>query len=336
MSCRSGFVTILGRPNVGKSTLLNALVGSKIAIVTDKPQTTRAAIQGVVTVYPNRDRKQAIKPSKETDHSTGSPPQPVEQTAASDEALAQIIFLDTPGVQQPHTRLDEQMMREVHASLSGRDLLLLLADASRTIGAADHAALELAKQAGVPCFLLLNKIDIVNKQKLLPRIAEYQSLHNFAEIIPISALTGDNLDLLRERIIAYLPEGPLYFPPDHLTEQPVRFLAGEIVREKIIRETRQELPYASAVVIEQYEEKPALIHIAATVFVEREGQKAIIIGKAGEMMKRVGTQARLELESLLGSKVFLELHVKVMKDWRENSRFLGTLDWRRMAGGDSE
>ncbi|MBI2816086.1 MAG: GTPase Era [Acidobacteria bacterium] len=316
MKTRSGFVTILGRPNTGKSTLLNALVGAKIAIVSDKPQTTRAAIQGVLTVAPT-ERSQQKDETKPTNRQTGQ---------------AQIIFLDTPGIQQPESRLDEKMMREVRASLSGRDLLLLLVDASRAPGPGDRAALDLAKQGGVPCFLVLNKIDRIKKHILLQRITEYSRMHEFAEVVPVSALKSDNLDVLQREIIKYLPEGPLYFPADHLTEQPVRFLAGEIVREKIIRETREELPYSSAVVVHTFEEKPKLIHIACDIFVEREGQKAIIIGKGGEMLKRVGTLARQELETILGNKVFLELRVRVLKKWREDPHFVESLDWRKMVG----
>jgi GTP-binding protein Era len=344
MKTRSGFVTILGRPNTGKSTLVNALVGSKISIVADKPQTTRAAIQGVVTLLQSevdaldrakasRGEKPLAPPKKQTGKPGGAPP---SDKSSADPPAAQIIFLDTPGVQQPESRLDQQMMREVRSSLSERDLLLLVADASRAPGAADRAAIAMAKETGVPCLLLLNKIDVVNKQLLLPRIALYQTLHNFEEIIPISALKGDNLDLLRREILARLPEGPLYFPDDYLTDQPVRHLAGEIVREKIILATRQELPYSSAVVVDQFKEEPKLIRIAVSIYVEREGQKAIIIGKRGEMLKQVGTLARLELESILGGKVFLEMHVRVLEKWRNDPRFVRSLDWRHMASRDAE
>ncbi len=322
MKPRSGFVTILGRANAGKSTLLNALVGSKIAIVTDKPQTTRTAIQGVVTLpEPKAPR---ARPGTQLPRQADKP--------ASQETAAQIIFLDTPGIQQPGSRLDKQMMKEVRAALAGRDLLLLLVDATQRFGAGDRAAVDRARETGVSCFLLLNKTDKVAKGKLLPLIDRYRKLHDFTEVIPISALKGDNLPLLLDRIVACLPEGPFYFPPDHITEQPIRFLAGEIVREKVIVQTRQELPYASSVIVSTFEDKPKLIHIAAEIFVEREGQKVILIGKGGEMLKRVGTLARQELESILGKKVFLGLHIKVREKWRDDPRFLQALDWRSMAG----
>ena len=317
MKRRSGFVTILGRANAGKSTLLNALVGSKIAIVTNKPQTTRTAIQGVVTLPEPRAARGSSRRTKKP---------------ASPGAAAQIIFLDTPGTQRCGSRLDQQMMHEVRAALAGRDLLLLLVDAAQRFGSGDRAAVERARETGVPCFLLLNKIDKVAKAKLLPLIDQYRKLHDFKEVIPISALKGDNLPLLLDRIVACLPEGPLYFPTGHITEQPVRFLAGEVVREKVIVQTRQELPYASSVIVGTFEEKPKLVYIAAEIFVEREGQKAILIGKKGEMLKRVGSLARKELESILGEKVFLDLHVKVREKWRDDSRFLQALDWRSMVG----
>jgi GTP-binding protein Era len=320
MKTRSGFVAILGRPNVGKSTLLNAMVGQKISIVSEKPQTTRAAIQGVVTIT-------ADEWARDQRHADESGPK-----AKGSEPVAQIVFLDTPGVHNPKSRMDRQMMQEVNDSLGGRDLLLLLFDPTRPLNDEDRESLELAKKSGTPCFLVLTKIDTIARDILLPRIDKYRTMHEFTEIIPVSAQKGRNLDTLRKEIVKHLPEGPLYFPPDYLTEQPARFLVGELVREKIIRETRQELPYSSAVVVERFDEKPNIIHIAVSVVVEREGQKAIVIGKGGEMLKRVGTKAREEIEILLGKKVFLEIHAKVMKDWREDANFLDSLNWRRMVG----
>ena len=294
----SGFVSILGRPNAGKSTLLNTLVGSKIAIVTDKPQTTRNRIQGVV----NRPH-------------------------------AQVIFLDTPGVHKPNSRINRKMMAEVREALRGCDLLLLLVDASRPFGPGDQYALELASKAGRPSFLLVNKIDLVpDKRQLLPLIEQYRQRRNFAEVLPVSALTGDGVGELVERLIAALPEGPQYFPPDHLTDQPARFLAGEIVREKVIQLTREELPYAAMVLVERFEEKPALLRIYATVYVEREGQKGIMIGARGDKLKKIGTWARKELEKLFGLRVYLELFVKVRPRWRESPLFLRATDWRSMVG----
>lgn len=294
----SGFVSLLGRPNVGKSTLLNALVGTKIAIVTDKPQTTRNRIQGVVH-HPN----------------------------------AQIIFLDTPGIHKADTRMNQRMMAEVREALKGCDLLLLMADATREFGPGDEYALALVRKLPIPAFLLLNKIDLLeNKESLLPLIDRYRREHPFAEIIPVSAIAADGLPSLVERVLAALPEGPQYFPPDYLTDQPARFLAAEIIREKIIVLTRQELPYATMVLVERFEEKPNLLRIHAAIFVERPGQKAILIGTRGEMMKKIGIQAREELEKRFGQKVYLELFVKVRPGWRENPRFLRAIDWRSMVG----
>jgi GTP-binding protein Era len=297
----SGFVAILGRPNVGKSTLLNALVGSKIAIVTDKPQTTRNRIQGVVH-RPN----------------------------------AQIIFLDTPGIHRADTRMNQRMMAEVRQALKGCDLLLLMVDASRESGTGDQQALALVQKLTIPAFLLPNKIDLLaNKESLLPLIDRYRQQHPFAEIIPISAIAADALQTLVERILAALPEGPQYFPPEYLTDQPARFLAAEIIRERVIVLTRHELPYATMVLVDRFEEKPNLLRIHAAVFAERPGQKAILIGARGEMMKKIGTQAREELEKRFGQKVYLELFVKVRPAWRENPRFLRAIDWRSMVGETS-
>ena len=300
MSFHSGFVSIIGRPNAGKSTLLNALVGEKVAIVTEKPQTTRTRIQGMLNVKPQRGR-----------------------------AGGQIVFIDTPGVHRPDSRLNRKMMQEIHAALESRDLVLLIVDAADRIGPADEQVLELVKKSGGAVFLLLNKIDKLQKDKLLPIIEKYSKLHDFQEIIPISAISGENLDVLIDKIIRGLPDGPRYFPEDQFTDQPEKVLAGEIIREKVLLKTSKELPYATAVVIEQFEDTPKLTRIAAAIFCERSGQKGILIGKGRQMLKDIGTAARLELESLLGRKVYLELFVKVKAGWRESASFVDDLDWRR-------
>ncbi len=292
---KSGFVSILGRPNAGKSTLLNRLVGAKIAIVAEKPQTTRETIQGVLT-----------RPD------------------------AQIVFLDSPGIHEPRNTLSRRMMREVRAALEARDLLLLVVDVTVAFGAGDEQALDLIRSAGTPALLALNKIDrLADKSLLLPLIERYKQSFAFEEYLPLSALTGEGVPELVDALVARLPEGPQYFPPDHLTDQPVRHLAAELVREKVIWHTRQEVPYATAVVVEDFQESEKLLRIAATIYVEREGQKGIIIGSKGERLKHIGTEARQEMEMLFGRKVFLELHVKVRRDWRESESFVEALDWRR-------
>jgi GTP-binding protein Era len=300
MAFRSGFVSIVGRPNAGKSTLLNKLVGEKVAIVTPKPQTTRNRILGIVNVSARKGRP-----------------------------AGQIVFIDTPGVHKPDSWLNKKMMREVHEALEGRDAILLIVDATEEFGPGDRFTLDLVKKVGGLVFLLLNKIDRLEKPRLLPVIAEYDKLHDFREIIPISALKGDGLELLLDRILAALPEGPRYFPKDQITDQPERFLAAEIVREKVLLETTQEVPYASTVMVERWEESPRLTSIAALIYCEREGQKKIIIGRSGEMLKKIGTAARWEIERILGTKVFLELFVKVRPDWRESREFVEELDWRK-------
>ncbi len=300
MPFRSGFVSIIGRPNAGKSTLLNALVGEKLAIVTHKPQTTRNRIQGFVNVEPKKGRP-----------------------------AGQIIFIDTPGIHKPDTPLNKRMMREVHDALEGRDLVLLIVDVTQKFGAGDRFSLDLLKKAGGPAFLLLNKIDLIEKGKLLPIIAEWSRQHEFKEIIPISAAKRDGLELLVDKVIENLPEGPRYFPRDQLTDQPERFLAAEIVREKVLFDTAEEVPYAATVIVDRFEEEPRLTRIAATIYVERDGQKKIVVGRRGEMIKRIGTEARQEIERLLGTKVFLELFVKVRPNWRESRQFLEELDWRK-------
>jgi GTP-binding protein Era len=300
MAFRSGFISIIGRPNAGKSTLLNKLVGEKVAIVTPKPQTTRNRILGIVNLPARKGRP-----------------------------AGQIVLIDTPGVHKPDSSLNKKMMREVHEALEGRDAILLIIDATQPFGPGDQFTLELVKKTGGPVFLLLNKIDRLEKSRLLPMMAEYQKLHDFREIIPVSALTGDGLDVLLDRLIAVLPEGPRYFPKDQVTDQPERFLAAEIVREKVLLETAQEVPYATTVVVERWKESARLTSISAVIYCEREGQKKIIIGRHGEMLKKIGTGARHELERLLGTKVFLELFVKVRPGWRESREFVEELDWRK-------
>jgi len=300
MAHRSGFVSIVGRPNAGKSTLINALVGEKIAIVTEKPQTTRMNVQGILNVKAQRGRP-----------------------------AGQIVFIDTPGVNKPDSRLNRKMMQEIHAALESRDLILLLVDATEKFGAADEQVLELVKRTGAPVFLLLNKVDRLHKEKLLPIIERYSRLHAFQEVIPISALKRDGFDALIDKVVRALPPGPPLFPEDQLTDQPERFLAAEIIREKVLLKTGQEVPYATAVIVERYEELPKLTRIAAAIYCERDGQKAILIGKGGEKLKAMGTAARQELERRLEKKVFLELFVKVKPGWRESAAFVDELDWRK-------
>jgi GTPase len=299
MAFRSGFVSIIGRPNAGKSTLLNALVGEKLAIVTRKPQTTRNRIQGMVNV-----ERRGKRPA------------------------GQIVLVDTPGVHKPINSLDRRMMKEVYDALEGCDLLLLIVDAAEKFGAGDKFVLDIVKKSGQPCFLLLNKIDKLDKQRLLPLIAEYKDRYDFAQVIPISAMKRQGLDTLLDDVVKALPEGPRYFPKDQITDQPERFLVAELIREQVLLATEQEVPYATTVSIEQYEEGNRLTRIAATIYCEREGQKAILIGKQGSTLKKIGTAARLQIERLLNTKVFLELFVKVRSGWRDSRDFVQETDWR--------
>ncbi|MSV29778.1 MAG: GTPase Era [Bryobacterales bacterium] len=296
----SGFVSLIGRPNAGKSTLLNALIGTKIAIVADKPQTTRTTVQGVLT-----------------------------------EPGAQVIFLDTPGIHKADSIMNRRMMHEVRGALDGRDLVLFLADASVHFSEGDRQAVDVLKNVEAPVLLVLNKIDLLgDKSALLPLIDRYRETRSFAACIPVSALRAGGLDILKNEILQRMPEGPQYFPEDQITDQPSRFLAAELIREKIIHITRQEVPHSVAVMIDLWEERKRLTRILATIYVEREGQKAIVIGSKGSALKQVGTLARLEMEKLFGVKIFLEMHVKVQPDWREKTNFLDALDWRTMAGTD--
>lgn len=303
MAFKSGFVSIIGRPNAGKSTLLNALVGEKIAIVTHKPQTTRHRIQGFVNVKGGKG------------HTPG-----------------QIVFIDTPGVHKPDSRLGSRMMREVRDALDERDLILLIIDVTQTFGKGDEFVLELLKEVTSPVILLLNKIDAIEKPELLKIIDRYSKLREFAEIIPISATKRQGLDRIIDEVIKRLPEGPRYFEKDQITDQPQRALVAELIRERVLVETGQEVPYAVAVKIESFENAGKLTRIAAAIYCEREGQKAILIGKGGAMLKRIGTSARKQIERLLGTKVFLELFVKVKENWRSSEAALDELDWRRQIG----
>jgi len=302
MPFRSGFVCILGRPNAGKSTLLNALVGEKLAIISPKPQTSRNRIQGIVNVPKSKG-----------------------------QAGAQIVLIDTPGVHRPDSSLGRKMMVEVREALEGCDVVLLIMDATRKLDQRDQFAIQMLKHSSTKVCLILNKVDLLRggKGQLLTLIDEYKRLHPFHEIIPISALKRDGLEILLKLVTAALPAGPALFPEDHITDQPSRFMAGEIVRERVLIETEEELPYATTVIVDTFEEGAKLTRISATIFCEREGQKGILIGKKGQMLKRIGTSARLQLEKMLGTKVFLELYVKVQPNWRESRGFVEELDWRR-------
>jgi GTP-binding protein Era len=290
---RAGFVAIVGRPNAGKSTLLNRLVGQKIAIVTSKPQTTRNRIQGILT-----------------------------------RSEGQIVFIDTPGLHEAESALGRQMMREVAAALEGIDVLLLVVDASRPFPQADELLLERAKRFRGKTILALNKVDRLPKPKLLPLMDVFQKAFQFSAIVPISALKGSGCDELLGEILRQLPKGEPYFPEDQVTDQPERFLAAEIVREKAIQVMYHEVPYALAVFVEKFEESPRLLRIEATMNVERDTQKKILIGHKGEMLKKIGTEARRELEEIFSVKVYLGLFVKVVPDWRENPQKVRELDWR--------
>lgn len=296
---RAGFVSLAGRPNTGKSTLLNALIGEKIAITAHQAQTTRTSIQGVLT--------------------------------SSD---AQIVLLDTPGIHASDTLFNQRMMHTVRGALQDRDLVLFVVDASRPVTEEDVRAASALGQ-GSKALLVLNKIDRVpDKRQLLPVIERYMELFPFVAAVPVSARAGEGLDELKRAILDYLPEGPALFPEDYLTDQPMRFLAAEIIRERILRAAREEVPHAVAVLIDTWEETPRLARIAATIHVERQGQKTILIGNKGAMLKRIGSEARQELERMLERKIFLSLFVKVKPNWREDPSFLDAVDWRSMIGSE--
>jgi len=287
---RAGFVTIVGRPNVGKSTLLNRIVGQKVAIVTEKPQTTRNRI-----------------------------------LAIANTASAQIVFFDTPGIHKPKHEMNRRMVGLALRSLKNVDLALLLVDVTEPFGGGDEFVLERVRQAKVPVVLALNKVDRIRKPEILTVIDEYRHRHDFTDIVPISALTGENVDALVSVLERQLPEGEPLYPPETLTDLPERFFVSEIVREKILGATREEIPYSTAVVIDSWEEGEKLTRIEASILVERESQKGIVVGKGGSMLKGIGTAARRDIEVFLGTKVFLGLHVRVRSEWRENQRLLSEL-----------
>jgi GTP-binding protein Era len=290
---RSGFVSIIGRPNVGKSTLLNSILGEKIVITSDKPQTTRNRIKGIHNV-----------------------------------PGAQMVFIDTPGIHRAKSMLNKYMVEEALASIKEVDVILFLVEADATAGSQEALILELLAEVTTPVVLVINKIDLVPKETLLASIERYARLYSFREIVPVSAITGDGVERVVELVHRYLPEGPLYFPDEILTDLPERFIVAEIIREKVFRLTRDEVPYSVAVEVESFKERPdGLIAIAAVINVERDSQKGIVIGRKGEMLKKIGMQARREIEQLLDARVFLELFVRVRKDWSENPRMLKELGY---------
>ena len=289
---RSGFIALVGRPNVGKSTLLNQILGEKIAIISDKPQTTRTRILGVRHL-----------------------------------PKAQLVFLDTPGIHKPLYRLNQRMVRVALNVLDEVDLVFFLVEATEGVGAGDRYVVERLKERAVPVVLVINKVDLVQKGRLLPLIDTYRQMHEFAEIVPVSALTGDGVNRLVEIAVRFMPAGPVYFEDDVVTDQPMQLLAAEFIREKILQKTRDELPFSVAVQIESFTEEGKLARIAAIVYVEKESQKGIVIGKRGELLKAVGTEARIEMERLFGMKVFLELWVKVKEGWRQDERMLTALGY---------
>ena len=279
---KSGFVAVVGRPNVGKSTLLNQIIGQKIAIVSDTPQTTRNRILGILTL-PD----------------------------------AQILFLDTPGIHKPQHKLGEYMVNSARSALREVDLILFVSDVTESVGPGERFIIDMLKQEQTPVILVLNKVDLVAKDKLLPIISQYSAFRDFAAIVPVSALAGSNVDRLLSVIKDLLPEGPQYYPEDEVTDQPERVVAAEFIREKIFRLTREEIPHSTAVEVEEMKTRPnGDVFLRATIYVERESQKGIIIGAKGAMLKEIGQQARLDMENIFGSRFFVDLWVKVKNDWR--------------------
>ena len=293
---KSGFISIIGRPNVGKSTFLNRVIGQKIAIMSDKPQTTRNKVQGVLT----------------TDDS-------------------QMIFIDTPGIHKPKHKLGDFMLKVSKNTLREVDVIMFMVNAEQKLGKGDEFILEMLAGNPTPVFLVINKIDAIHPDELIGIIESYKERYDFAEIVPISALQGNNVENLLVTLEKYLPEGPQYYPADQVTDHPERFIISELIREKVLHLTREEIPHSIAVVIDKIrrdEENEDKIHVAATIIVERDSQKGIVIGKRGALLKEVGTRARKDIEMLLGSKVYLELWVKVQKDWRNKSTHLRDFGFR--------
>lgn len=289
---KSGFVTIIGRPNVGKSTLMNNLVGEKLAIVSDKPQTTRNRITGIMNA-----------------------------------PGAQIVFIDTPGIHRHKGLLNEFMVKTARDACSEVDLILFMVEADRPPSGEDTDILEFLKGLGTRVFLVINKVDIVKKEKVLPLIEQYSAMHSFEEIIPVSALKSENVEELKSAIVGCMPEGPKYYPEDELTDQPERFIVAEIIREKIFRLTQHEVPYSTAVMVEEMKDKGDIVYIRAVVYVEKDSQKGIIIGQGGQMLKKLGMLSRRDIEKLLGIKSYLDIWVKVKKDWREKPGALGEMGY---------
>jgi GTPase len=292
---RSGFVSFLGRPNAGKSTLLNRIVGHKLAIVSDKPQTTRTRIVGVKNYLEG-----------------------------------QVVFVDTPGVHKPTHRMNVRMVDIALESMREVDVLCLVVDAAVKAGAGDRYLLKVVKDVKTPTVLALNKVDLIAKPKLLPIIDHYQREHSFAEIVPVSATDGTNVDVLEKLFLQYLPEGEPLYPVDYVTDQPERFFIGEIVREQVLQLTHDELPFSTAVIVDRIETAAdGITNIYCTILVDRESQKPIVVGRAGSMIKQIGTAARRELERYLNTRVFLDLHVKVKSEWRDDERLLDEMGLRR-------
>ncbi|MNZ40608.1 GTPase Era [compost metagenome] len=294
---KSGFVAIVGRPNVGKSTLMNQVIGQKIAIMSDKPQTTRNKIHGVYTTE-----------------------------------TMQVVFLDTPGIHKRQSKLGDFMNNTALNTLGEVEAVLFLVDTAEGLGGGDRYIIEQLKNVRTPVILVLNKIDRIEPEALLPIIEEYRKLYEFAEIVPISAKLGNNVNTLLDQVEKYLPEGPQYYPDDQVTDHPEQFVCAELIREKILHLTREEVPHSIAVTIEDMKvEENGVVYLSAVIFVERDSQKGIIIGKQGAMLKEIGKRARHDIENLLGSKIFLELWVKVKKDWRNQERILRDLGFHRDA-----